>query len=178
MIAVIDNTTQIVVFLFEETASVELTESGLSGAVKCPDITTTSHYLQVVTDNPDYVGGAWRFTDGQWVVADRDRYAAISAARGESERQAAFEAAKAGRAEAVAKIIVTTASGLTFDGDEDSQNRMSRALSAMTDADVLPWVLADNRVVQATRPELQEALRLAGLAMAEIWVAPYIQSAQ
>jgi len=41
------------------------------------------------------------------------------------------------------------------------------------DADTMPWVLADNSIVQVTKAELQEALRLSGAAMAELWVKPY-----
>lgn len=86
----------------------------------------------------------------------------------------AIEQAKRQRASDVARIVVTTAADNAFDGHEDAQNRMSRAIQMMGDADVLPWVLADNTVAQVGRAELQEALRLAGLAMAEIWVRPYL----
>lgn len=82
--------------------------------------------------------------------------------------------AKARRAEEVAAITVTTQAGNTFDGHEDAQNRMSRAALAMSDTDVLPWVLADNSIAQVSRAELQEALRLAGLATAELWIKPYL----
>lgn len=83
-------------------------------------------------------------------------------------------AAKAARGNAVAAIVVTTSAGNSFDGDEDSQNRMTRALAALGEADRLPWVLADNSVVEVDRAELQEALRLAGGEMAAIWVRPYL----
>ena len=61
----------------------------------------------------------------------------------------------------------TTAAGKVFDGNEDAQNRMSRAVNAMEDADTLPWVLADNTIAQVSRAELREALKLAGAAMAK-----------
>lgn len=83
--------------------------------------------------------------------------------------------AKAARAAQVGEITVTTASGKVFDGNEDAQNRMSRALAAMDDADTLPWVLHDNTVAAVGKAEMREALRLAGAAMAAIWVAPYTQ---
>ena len=79
---------------------------------------------------------------------------------------------KAERSEAVESIKVTTLAGNTFDGDEVSQGRMARAVSSMEDADTVLWVLADNSVIQATRAELREALRLAGSAQAAIWVLP------
>jgi len=82
------------------------------------------------------------------------------------------EAAKAAREAAVAAIKVTTAAGNTFDGDETSQTRMSRAIIALSTglAPSVNWVLADNSVIQATAAELTEALVLAGQAQAAIWV--------
>lgn len=78
---------------------------------------------------------------------------------------------KSARSAAVEAIKVTTLAGNTFDGDEVSQGRMARAVSSMEDADTALWVLADNTVIQATKAELREALRLAGSAQAAIWVA-------
>lgn len=84
-------------------------------------------------------------------------------------------AAKWARAEQVAAIVVTTAAGRAFNGDETSQNRMSRAVTAMGDADLVPWVLASNALDNVSRAELQEALRLSGAAMAALWIKPYQQ---
>lgn len=80
--------------------------------------------------------------------------------------------AKLARAESVASIKVTTAAGHTFDGDEISQGRMSRAVIALSTglAPSVTWVLADNSVIEATAAELTEALVLAGQAQAAIWV--------
>lgn len=80
--------------------------------------------------------------------------------------------AKLARAESVAAIKVTTAAGNTFDGDEISQGRMSRAVIALSTglAPSVSWVLADNTVIQATAAELTEALVLAGMAQAAVWV--------
>lgn len=80
--------------------------------------------------------------------------------------------AKALRTSEVDAIVVTTASGKTFDGDEKSQDRMARAIVAMNDGTTL-WVLADNTPATVTRAELREALRLAGEAQTAIWVRPY-----
>lgn len=82
------------------------------------------------------------------------------------------EVAKAARAAAVEAITVTTTAGNTFDGDEISQTRMARAIIALSTglAPSVPWVLADNRVIQATAAELTEALVLAGQAQAAVWV--------
>lgn len=81
-------------------------------------------------------------------------------------------AAKAAREVAVANIKVTTAAGNTFDGDETSQGRMSRAILVMSTgaAEAVPWVLADNTVIQADIAELTEALTKAGAAQAALWV--------
>jgi len=84
------------------------------------------------------------------------------------------EVAKAAREKAVSEIKVTTQAGNTFDGDEVSQGRMSRAIIALSTglAPSVNWVLADNSVIQATAAELTEALVLAGQAQAAIWVLP------
>lgn len=77
------------------------------------------------------------------------------------------------RADLVASITVTTASGRTFDGDETSQNRMARAIVVLNTKPVgatVQWVLADNTVVDVERDELTEALTLAGLRQTELWV--------
>ena len=78
------------------------------------------------------------------------------------------------REELVAAITVTTSSGKVFDGDETSQRRMASAITAMEDTDTILWVLANNTVAQVAKAELKEALKLAGAAMAEIWVQPYL----
>ena len=82
------------------------------------------------------------------------------------------EAAKVARTLAVENIKVTTAAGNTFDGDETSQTRMSRAIIALSTgaAHSVPWVLADNTVIQATAAELTEAMALAGAEQARLWV--------
>ncbi|MEK1941812.1 MAG: hypothetical protein AAAB16_15695 [Pseudomonas sp.] len=90
----------------------------------------------------------------------------------EDSERAAF---KQQRGLAVSRIKVTTASGNTFDGDEASQGRMARAIlgiDAAPPGSTVTWVLADNSVIQAGQDELREALMLAGLAQAAIWVQP------
>lgn len=81
--------------------------------------------------------------------------------------------AKLLRAQEVAALTVTTTSGKCFDGNEQAQDRMSRAVLSMTDKDTLPWVLVGNTVATVGKAELLEALRLSGAAMAEIWIRPY-----
>ncbi len=77
---------------------------------------------------------------------------------------------KADRQALVDAIIVTTTAGNAFDGDEISQGRLSRATSVMDDVETTTWVLADDTVVQATKAELLEALKLAGQAQTAVWV--------
>jgi len=81
--------------------------------------------------------------------------------------------AKLQRIDAVSKLIVTTQAGHTYDADKDSQIMMGVYLSALEDGDIIPWVLADNSVVMIDRVELKAALRLAGAALAPLWVKPY-----
>jgi hypothetical protein len=85
--------------------------------------------------------------------------------------------AKAERADAVSKITVTV-DGMTFDGDEISQERMSRTITAAvaTGEDMLAtttWILADNTVAQVHIKQLAKALRLAGEKQTELWTVPY-----
>lgn len=85
-----------------------------------------------------------------------------------------LEEAKALRQVEVDAIVVTTASGKAFDGDEVSQDRMSRAINALNPQETTVWVLTGSIPTQVTREELQEALRLAGAAQTAIWVKPYV----
>ena len=82
--------------------------------------------------------------------------------------------AKRRRRAAVATIIVDV-DGMKFEGDETSQDRMTRSIVAMADDDMIPWVLADNSIVQVTKAQLKQALRLSGLKQAELWVVPYTE---
>jgi len=85
----------------------------------------------------------------------------------------AREIFKANRQEMVDNIKVTTTQGNTFDGDETSQTRMSRAITALADdTETILWVLANNTPIFTNRVELKEALRLAGRAQEAIWVMP------
>lgn len=81
------------------------------------------------------------------------------------------EEKKISRERAVSSIQVTVSTGKVFDGDEDSQNRMARAIIGMNavKADVITWTLADNSVVAATLAELTEALVLSGKEQANLW---------
>jgi len=127
---------------------------------------------------PDAVQNGWLFDGTDYTApppppaptqAELDALAAqIAAADAARERAAA----KVRRSLAVEAIKVTTAAGNTFDGDEVSQGRMARAIIALSTglAPSVTWVLADNTTIAATSAELTEALVLAGMAQAAIWV--------
>lgn len=88
-----------------------------------------------------------------------------------------LEEAKAARADAVANIRVWV-DGMEFDGDETSQERLSRTITAATATganmtDYTTWVLADNTVAQVTIEQLATALRKAGEKQTELWTKPY-----
>lgn len=72
----------------------------------------------------------------------------------------------------VESIIVTTSSGKAFNGDETSQDRMTRAItvSQVTGKTETEWKLADNSIKVITFSELSEALNLASEAMSKIWL--------
>lgn len=92
--------------------------------------------------------------------------------KAEDAAKQAHEQWKRGRTAAVEAIRVTTAAGNTFDGDEESQGRMARAILGLESVPnaTVTWVLADNSEIQATPAELREALALAGAEQARLWV--------
>jgi len=83
------------------------------------------------------------------------------------------EELKAEREKAVAAITVTVGDKV-FDGDETSQERMSRALRVadITGQTSCIWVLHNNEAVIVTKDELAQALALSLQAQAAIWVLP------
>jgi len=145
-----------------------------------PVVQTVRRLPAVLTDKGHYEQ-AWEviprfndYTDEQGVLHTRAEQEAEAIAKDVEEKAAqALAAAKAARQVEVDAIKVTMVAGNTFDGNEDAQNRMGRAVTSMEPGDTIPWVLADNTVAVVGRDELKEALRLAGAAMATIWVRPY-----
>lgn len=80
-----------------------------------------------------------------------------------------YEAWKADRQERVNAITVEV-DGMMFDGDELSQGRMARTVTAADQlTDTTPWTLHDNSVVIVTAQQLKIACRLAGEAQTTIW---------
>lgn len=82
------------------------------------------------------------------------------------------EAHKRERERSVSEIVVQTAAGNIFQGDEISQTRMTRVITVLSTgfANTVPWILANNTVIQADIAELTEALALAGAEQARLWV--------
>lgn len=88
-----------------------------------------------------------------------------------------LEEAKAERATAVSQILVEV-DGMVFQGDEESQQRLSRTITAATATgasmeDKTTWVLADNTIARVSIAQLARALRLAGEKQTELWTKPY-----
>ena len=110
-------------------------------------------------------GPAYKAVSGQWVLDT------------EKEAEVAMSEAKTERTEAVSRITVEV-DGMIFDGDETSQERMSRTVAIAT-ANGMPmttgttWVLADNTVAQVTLRQLAQACLLAGQKQTELWTIPY-----
>lgn len=106
-----------------------------------------------------------------WVVAELSD--ADKAIKAEQKKQDLLNQAKAERAASVANLKVTTTAGNSFDADETSQSRMTRAITALGDTDLVDWVLADNTIKAVGKAELLEALKLAAVEINKIWPAPY-----
>ena len=101
----------------------------------------------------------------------------------ESE-EAELERLRAERAIAVENILVEK-DGMSFEGDETSQNRMSRALVAVMAKTFIEkfginpttkWVLDDNSVQEVTMEQLADVLLQSGLKQTELWVVPYTET--
>ena len=85
---------------------------------------------------------------------------------------AQWESIKEERTKAVEAITVVV-DGMEFDGDEESQTRMSRAITGLEPGETQLWKLTDNSIVYPTREQLKAALRLAGEQQTLLW-AQYV----
>ena len=158
---------------------------GFGWFVREPEKSTVFRLMEVPADPPTVLdpteGQPYPLWDGasfipvNYVKPDSDPTEALFKGSYVMElaRSTELDIAKAARYDLVKAIVVTTQSGKQFDGDEDSQSRMARAIASLDDGETITWVLADNAVVLIGRGELREALRLAGAEMSRIWVAPY-----
>lgn len=79
---------------------------------------------------------------------------------------------KLNRDNAIAELTVTTATGLSFNADERSQERMARRLMVAQELGeiTVQWRLADNSEVEVTLAELKEALQLAVHALSNLFL--------
>jgi hypothetical protein len=116
--------------------------------------------------NSDVPGVLGAFVESDWLQMQADEI------RARPQPLSERDLAKAARTLAVANITVTTKAGHTFDGDETSQDRMTRAIVELqvTGKTTKLWVLHDNSSIEVSAAELGEALALAGAAQSEVWV--------
>lgn len=106
--------------------------------------------------------------DGGWYVAG---YAPVKPH--ELIEAEALAQAKAERAAAVAALTVEV-DGMIFDGNEEAQERMARAVTMADSMDeTTEWVLHDNTVAIVTAAQLRQACRKAGKAQTALWTVPY-----
>lgn len=82
--------------------------------------------------------------------------------------KSAKETHKKNRLQSVSEIIVDV-NGITFNGDEVSQDRMCRALAVLEDRETILWTCADNIKRQVTKEHLRRALKLAVTRQSELW---------
>ena len=113
--------------------------------------------------------------NGKYQIVERDGFFLVEAIPDPTKEEIeAQELAKAKeqRAEAVNQITIEV-DGMVFDGDEVSQERMSRSIVALDDGETIIWVLHDNSIANVTKEQLKMALRLAGQKQTELWTKPY-----
>jgi len=66
--------------------------------------------------------------------------------------------------------IEVTYNNVVYQGDELSQTRIARAITAMGDSDTIDWVAKDNSVHPLTKDDLKAILLKAGQEQSKIWV--------
>jgi hypothetical protein len=82
----------------------------------------------------------------------------------------ALSSIKLVREAATISIAVTLANGIELDGDELSQNRLARALLVIDADSIISWIALDNTIVQLTKADVKEALKLALEAQSVIFL--------
>lgn len=100
-------------------------------------------------------------------------YQEISPSEEEIAAQELVEA-KRERAAQVAAITVEV-DGMLFNGDETSQDRMTRALQVaeITGMESTNWVLANDQVATVTVAQMKQALAKSMLTQGSYWTKPY-----
>lgn len=69
----------------------------------------------------------------------------------------------------IVENIEVTYNNVVYQGDEKSQDRMSRAIVGMDDDDTIEWTAKDNSKVVLLRSDLKQILRLAGIEQTKVW---------
>lgn len=65
--------------------------------------------------------------------------------------------------------IEITYNEVVYQGDEISQDRMSRYINGINDIDIVLWIAKDNSKVSLTKEDLKQILRLAGIEQTKVW---------
>lgn len=95
--------------------------------------------------------------------------AELDAEIAEQSYQQALSEWKRNRQQLVDNILVEY-NGVTYQGDEKSQDRMSRAINGLPDdVTTVPWIAYDNSVHQLNKADLKQILFLAGVQQSTIW---------
>ena len=96
-------------------------------------------------------------------------YPATQAQSDDDRAQVKRKRFKIAREQKLAELTVRV-DGLEFDADEQSQQRMARALVVMAQTDKTAWVLANNEVVQVSKAQLLRACKKAGEQQTALWL--------
>ena len=84
------------------------------------------------------------------------------------EKEAEYQTWKSERQNKVDNIEVEY-NGVIYQGDELSQTRMARAISAMDDNETIEWVAKDNSIQILSKADLSAILKEAGIKQTQIW---------
>jgi len=66
--------------------------------------------------------------------------------------------------------IEVTYDNVVYQGDELSQTRIARAITAMSDSDSIDWIAKDNTIHKLTKDDLKAILLKASQEQAKLWV--------
>lgn len=67
------------------------------------------------------------------------------------------------------KDIKVTHNGIVYQGDEESQNRISRHIMSLDESETIQWKSADNSAICLTKSDLIKILALATKKQTELW---------
>lgn len=117
-----------------------------------------SEYIEYSEDSFEFDSDYnYKIEDGQVIKTERNDAAYLS------------QVSKSNRTAAVENIEVEY-NGIVYQGDEISQDRMSRAINGLPDdTTTISWKAKDNSSRELTRLDLKEILFLAGQEQTRIW---------